>query len=99
MRDMADLVLFATRQSVDGADLHRAIAAEWAYREFEGDPQFDPPEEWRPAYAAMVRDLDVINYKTFDTARDLLARFLDPALSGAVDDCTWNPSTLTWEQK
>lgn len=99
VRDMADLVLFATRQSVDGAALHRAIAAEWSYREFEGGPQFDPPEEWRPAYATMVRDLDVIIHKTFDTARNLLARFLDPALAGEVDGFTWNPSTLTWEQQ
>lgn len=99
VRDMADLVLFATRQSVDGAALHRAIAAEWSYREFEGGPQFDPPEEWRPAYATMVRDLDVITHKTFDTARNLLARFLDPALAGEVDGFTWNPSTLTWEQQ
>ena len=99
VRDMADLVLFATRQSVDGAALHRAIAAEWSYREFEGGPQFDPPEEWRPAYATMVRDLDVITHKTFDTARNLLARFIDPALAGEVDGFTWNPSTLTWEQQ
>lgn len=99
VRDMADLVLFATRQSVDGAALHRVIAAEWSYREFEGGPQFDPPEEWRPAYATMVRDLDVIIHKTFDTARNLLARFLDPALAGEVDGFTWNPSTLTWEQQ
>ena len=99
VRDMADLVLFATHKFVDGADLHRAIATEWAYREFEGDPQFDPPEEWRPAYATMVRDLDVINYKTFDTARDLLARFLDPALSGEADGYRWNPLALNWEKQ
>lgn len=100
VRDMVDLALFALSQPVEGSALHTAISAEWAYRKFPDHPRFEPPEGWRRGWATTIRKVGVLApYADFDEARALLARFLDPALAGEVDGFTWNPTTLTWEQK
>lgn len=100
VRDMVDLALFALTQPVEGGALQTAIAAEWAYRRFPDDPRFEPPENWRRGWATTIRKVGILApYAAFDDARELLARFLDPALAGEVDGFTWNPSTLTWEQQ
>lgn len=96
-RDMADLVAFATTQTFDGAALQQAITSEWVYRKFDGDPEFDPPQAWRRTYASLVRDLGFVEYRDFDSARVLLARFLDPALAGEAQGRMWNPETLEWQ--
>lgn len=100
VRDMADLALFALSQSVEGAALHAAISAEWAYRKFPDSPRFDPPQDWRRGWSTTIRKVGALApYADFDEARALLARFLDPAVAGEVDGFTWNPTALTWEQE
>lgn len=97
MKDLADIVFYATEKSVSLKDLHYAIYAECRKRGMEVPDAFDAPEEWRERFAAFAEKNRVpFEYRRFDEANELASRFYTPALEGR-DDMVWDPEVLEWE--
>lgn len=95
IRDMVDLVLFALSQTVDGASLTRALRARST--RMQHPTSFDAPPEWRDRYPSQARRLPLLaEHHDFDVALALLAGFLDPVLTGQVDDSRWDPDARRW---
>ncbi|MDO4919153.1 nucleotidyl transferase AbiEii/AbiGii toxin family protein [Kocuria sp.] len=84
-RFSVDLVVFARTQYIDGPELSRAIAAEWAHRGLPGSPFFAPPHTWDRLYPAAARRVPACgDVLTFHAALELTAAFLDPVLEHFV---------------
>jgi hypothetical protein len=96
-KDLVDLVVLAVTQDVDGASLRIAIATEARRRRLDPFEHFAVPDTWGQRYAALAKPVPYCaDYATVDLARDLVTRFIDPALEGSADGRTWSHETLTW---
>jgi hypothetical protein len=97
VRDFVDLVVIARTQTVHAAALRTAIEAEQRHRNLAPITAWAAPEGWRSRYARAARDVaECAEHRTYNTATDLVARFLDPVLSGALSDSAWQPGELLW---
>lgn len=96
-KDLVDLVVFATTQSIDGAALRIAITSEARRRKMEPFDHFIVPSTWGPGYTKLSKPVPYCSgYPTVDLAADLVAQFIDPALAGDADNSTWDPQELAW---
>lgn len=97
VRDLADLVIFARTQRIDGSGLITAIEAGWAHNGFEGSPFFDPPQAWGTTYPPLAQKApgcgDVI---TFDAAVERTSALLDPVFDGSAAGRVWSPEAGAW---
>lgn len=97
VRDLIDLVVFARTQDIYGAALTGAIRSEWAVRNLDGSPSFDPPAEWQGQYLTLARGVPACGeYITFESARALAMKLLEPACRGETAEHRWNHNTLEW---
>lgn len=97
VRDLVDLVVFARTQDIDGSDLTGAIKSEWAARKLAGSPSFDPPIEWQSQYSLIARDVPACGeYTSFESARALTTKLLEPACRGEAAENRWESGTLQW---
>ncbi len=96
VKDLVDLTLIASTQTLDGAALHTAITVGAAHRGLALPERFTVPdlEVWRAGYPAKAADVPGAT-PGFDHAAALVARFLDPILSGNPVR-SWDPSSATW---
>lgn len=95
-RDLVDLVVFALSQDVDGAELTIAIHAEWANRELDGSPRFEPPAAWRSRYAPLARKTPACTVVTFDEAVELVTTFLAPPMERSAGGLRWVAAEGAW---
>lgn len=99
MKDLVDVVTYATKERFGLEQLRHAIVAECAKRGMELPERFAAPPTWRSRFAAFARKNGVRrDYVGFDEACALASEFFDPALaSGNADtDAEWDPSTRAW---
>lgn len=98
VRDLVDLVVIATTQTVRADELSRAISLEWSYRGLPGRPTFRPPPEWAAGYVGLARRTPACaRFPTFaDAVRLISDAFLRPPLAGDYTGQTWDPSELAW---
>ena len=91
-RDLADLVVIARTQSVDGSAQQNALASESSRRGIELPTTFSAPNAagWRAGYARVVRDVPGLAERDLDAASATVKRFLDPILGGDVAG-RWRP--------
>lgn len=95
--DLVDLVILATTESVQGADLWRALQAESAARSLTLPQSFHVPSAWGPRYAKDARAVPACaDYRTVDAAMVLMQAFLDPVLCGEAQEKTWDPESGSW---
>lgn len=96
-KDLVDLVVLAVTQEVDGASLRVAISTEARRRKLELFDHLVIPDGWGSAYAREAKDVPYCtDYHTVDLARDLMARFIDPALDGTANGKRWSPEQREW---
>ncbi len=96
-RDLVDLVVLARTQSVDGAALYAAIAAERMHRRLPAAQSFTVPPLWADQYppvAATTPHCDGL--RETDAAVAFVATFLEPAMTGASDGHVWSPADRVW---
>lgn len=97
-RDLVDLILIATTQSVSASDLQSAILSEFAYRSLDIPRQIAlPSAEWRDGYSASATDVAGLAVVDVDEAIDLLRGFLRPVLDGSASG-QWDASGHRWRE-
>lgn len=102
VKDLVDIVVYATTIDVDGTKLQHRLHRELRARGLEIPQNFGVPPEWHGSYERVYAKLYAQTgldeeYATLDGATSLVRRLLDPALAGEVDGLTWNHVDLTWE--
>lgn len=97
-KDLVDLVVFATTQDIEGTALRIAIATEARRRKMEPFDHFAVPSTWRVGYVKLSKAVPYCaDYRTVELASNLVARLIDPALSGATDGKTWLHKVIGWQ--
>lgn len=99
MKDLVDVVAYATHEQFSLSELSYAIHAECAKRDMPVPQSFAAPESWRQRFDSFARKNGVgAEYASFDAASSLASAFFDPALRGKMDtEMTWNPDKHGWE--
>lgn len=95
-RDLVDLVLIATTQTLRATDLSAALDREFAHRQLEMPERLElPSDEWVDGYTAEARNAP--NFAVLDVNEGLLiARaLLEPVLARTATG-TWDPESLAW---
>lgn len=52
------------------------------------------PEDWRRTYPGTAKGVPTAETYNAETADQLVARFIDPALTEGTDNATWDPQEL-----
>jgi hypothetical protein len=96
IKDLVDLALIASTQTVDGEALAQAIRIGFAHRAIQPPVRFEVPdvEAWRIGYPAKAAEAPGAS-PGFEDAVALVAAFLDPVLKRMVVT-NWNPATQSW---
>lgn len=98
VKDLPDLALLATAQTVDGRMLQAALKQTFSFRQTHPLPSSLPAplESWRTPYEAMARD-DQLRWPTLEGVTEAARAFLDPMLAGILDaDAHWEPNPWSW---
>jgi hypothetical protein len=99
VKDLVDLMLIATTQSVDAAALHTAVRSEEARRGLTLPPTVTVPDApvWASSYRRLASESPgLADYLILSTAVEVVRELLDPILTGRFTG-TWNPHRLTWD--
>jgi predicted nucleotidyltransferase component of viral defense system len=96
VKDLPDLVLLATAQTIEAKRLRAALEQTFTFRKTHALPVMlpDPLPAWVTPYAAMARE-DQLAWPTLDEVTKAAKAFLDPVLAGDLD-AAWSPETWTW---
>jgi Nucleotidyl transferase AbiEii toxin, Type IV TA system len=96
VKDLVDLTLIASTQTIDGAALRTAITVGAAHRRLTLPDRFSVPDldVWRAGYPSKAREAPGAT-PGFDDAVVLVGRFLDPILAGQPVS-TWDPRHTAW---
>lgn len=101
MKDLVDLCIIATHESVDLRPLARALKSEAKIRDLGPLQHFVIPATWheeKQRYARTAKDANLkTQYSDLSVAYELTKSFIDPALNSAARIARWNPDLLTWE--
>lgn len=96
VKDLPDLALLATAQSIEAQRLRAALEQTFRFRKTHSVPVMfpEPPAAWATPYAAMARE-DQLAWASLDEVAKAAKAFLDPVLAGELD-AAWSPSTWSW---
>ena len=95
-RDLVDLVLIATTQTVEAGSLRTALVSE--HRRRATSPTADmvlPSEDWYDGYRRLAAETPGFNHLDATEAIDIVNRFVGPVLAG-LSAGKWNPESLEW---
>lgn len=97
-RDLVDLVLIATTQRPDAADLRSALLSEYSVRNLPTPTDIDlPAATWAAGYANAIEALPDVSHRTASDALNLVRALLQPLLDNRIPSGTWNPDISRWE--
>lgn len=95
-RDLVDLVIIATSNSVDAASLHVAMVSEYTHRSLAVPEAVElPSEDWISGYQRAATTARNLHYPTATEALAIVKKMLDPILAGRSSGI-WDPVTLQW---
>jgi len=96
-KDLVDLVLIATTQSIAGERLERALTREAAVRGLVLPEHFTVPGSWGPRYAKLAKSVPACRDHTdVHVAQDLVRQLIDPAVARLTASARWHPESLAW---
>ncbi|MGL5406858.1 MAG: nucleotidyl transferase AbiEii/AbiGii toxin family protein [Propionibacteriaceae bacterium] len=95
-KDLVDLVLIATTQNIDGALLQRAIHNEAQMRRLELPETMLIPKSWGKVFNTLTKKVTQIEEYNIQDAKELMIRFIDPALQTKISGMTWNYIESCW---
>lgn len=98
MKDLVDVVTYATRERFNLEQLRHAIECECARRSMDRPEAFVAPQDWEPRFAAFAKKNGMPKeYASFNAATALAAEFFAPALTNTDSfSASWDPSQLKW---
>ena len=98
MKDLVDVIAYATHEEFVLGQLARAIRCECTKRKMSVPERFEAPESWGGRFAPFARRSGVpVEYATFEAATRLASRFFNPALAeGMPDSLVWDYEKLGW---
>jgi len=98
VKDLPDIALLAGVEVLQANDVRAAVEQTFSYRETHKIPIAlpKPLTSWAVPYASMARQ-DQLPWSDLDKLVRVVSRFLDPVLSGEVDENRlWDPHTWSW---
>ncbi|MDR0944710.1 MAG: nucleotidyl transferase AbiEii/AbiGii toxin family protein [Bifidobacteriaceae bacterium] len=95
-KDLVDLVIIAVTQNVRADTASEAVQRECRKRQVTCPKRFTIPPTWGARYTRMAKGTPAGPYPV-DTAKELMARFVDPLLDGTAAGI-WDPSTRQWRR-
>lgn len=103
VKDLVDLVVYATHEHIDGDKLATRLRGEAATRGVALPTAFCLPDEWAGTYERLYGRLvsqTVLgeSFPTMGDAAEIVGRLFDPALTGVCGGLRWNPETTSWER-
>jgi Nucleotidyl transferase AbiEii toxin, Type IV TA system len=99
VKDLPDLALLATTQSLEATRLRTAITQTFGFRRTHAVPAALPAPlpAWAAPYAAMARE-DRLPWPTLGEVTAAVQAFLDPVLATAID-AAWQPERWIWQRR
>lgn len=96
VKDFVDLLLLAELGDFTNSELEKAIAATFTKVGKHEIPKriSPPPRNWLQTYRRMSGEVGL--EVSFDEAYVMLQQFLDPVLTGNIDEAKWNSSKWFW---
>ena len=98
MKDLVDVVTYATHETFDRKDLRLAIESECAKRGMDIPVCFAAPDFWKNRFTSFAKGKLSNEYTNFYAASDIASRFFDTVLASSCENKTWNPKTIAWEE-
>lgn len=97
-KDLVDLVVLATTHKINGAELSMAITTEIRRRRMDPFGKFTVPTAWGTGYAKLAKPVPYCaEFRTIESATDLVTRMINPVLSGEAEHKTWSPESMSWQ--
>lgn len=99
MKDLVDVVSYATHETFSLAQLSLAVESECARRGMDVPRRFEAPSSWEGRFRAFARKNGTPEeYCALDAANRLASDFFGPALvERGSEDARWNHDVLRWE--
>ena len=95
-RDLVDLVLIATTQTIEAGSLGTALVSEHHRRKTPPTAEIVlPSEDWHDGYRKLAAEVPGFNHLDAAEAIDVVNQFVGPVLTGLTTG-TWNPEDLEW---
>ena len=96
VKDLPDMALLATTESLDAARLRAALEKTFSFRATHPLPSSlpRPPENWLKAYGEMAQENE-LPWATLDQVTAAAGAFLNPVLAGT--DGIWPPAAWAWD--
>ncbi|MDO4020000.1 nucleotidyl transferase AbiEii/AbiGii toxin family protein, partial [Clavibacter michiganensis] len=96
-KDLVDLAMIASFETVDATELRVAVSQEFLLRSLEPVDHLTAPEHWGLAYRRMAATTPLADHcPRIEDAVELVSSFLDPVLDGTITEGRWDPATSTW---
>jgi hypothetical protein len=97
VKDLPDMALLATAQSLDAKRVRAAIEQTFNFRKTHDVPASlpEPAATWTTPYAAMVAE-EQLRWATLADVTQAVREFLDPVLFGGLV-AEWSPRSWAWE--
>jgi hypothetical protein len=99
VKDLPDLALLATAQSIDARRLRAALEQTFMFRKTHPLPASVPAplDAWRAPYEALARE-DQLAWATLEAVAEAAQAFLDPVLAGDLE-AAWDPAAWSWSSR
>lgn len=102
VKDLVDIVVYATTAEVDGSGLQSRLHREASARRISLGGSFGLPKGWGASQARQFANLCKRtglpeDLRAMDAASALARRLLDPAIRGEAGGRRWNPEAREWE--
>ena len=96
-RDLVDLVLIATTQTVEANALHTALTSEHRRRGVSPSAELSlPSEDWHEGYRKIAVGVPSFKYLDAAEAVEIARRLVEPVLAG-LKTGTWDPERFEWK--
>ena len=94
-KDLVDVMLILTHETIDGAKMRRALVSEASNRSLRLD-ELNPPKHWNVTYSKLAKKTRLSDSLTdFSEACIVLGRFASRLIEPGMSGC-WNPLDMQW---
>ncbi|OUE11038.1 hypothetical protein CMMCA001_15020 [Clavibacter michiganensis subsp. michiganensis] len=95
-KDLVDLAMIASFETVDATELRVAVSQEFLLRSLEPVDHLTVPEHWGAAYRRMAATTPLADHRPrIEDTVELVSSFLDPVLDGTTTEGRLDPATST----
>ena len=100
MKDLVDVIYYATNETFSLEELAHSIECECSKRGMELPTHFEVPEAWAKKFVVFAKKSGIPEeHAEFEAATSLAAAFFDPALEAHGQRALWDPRSLCWQDQ